>query len=487
MASATSLSSPGIGSGLDVNAIVSGLLAVEQRPVVALQKAEAKLQAKLSGFGQIQSLTSALNDALSVLAKPDTFKQTTSSSSDATAVGIGSTNSAANGNYSVSVTSLAAGQTLVSPNGQFTAGTDVVGTGTLTIRLGDWNNTDPPTSFTPKVGSSDVVISIDSTSQTLQGVRDKINAANAGVTASIVNDASGARLSIRSNTTGETNGFRINVAETGAAGLARLQYDPQTIVAPGAPTLNYAQAASNSVATINGIPVSSTTDTLTDAIPGLTFRFGKITSSPVTVSVSTNVDSARSAVNRFVSAYNDFAKVVGGQTSYDASTKKAGQFQGDATTVGLLNQVRSYIAQSSTASSTFGSFSSIGLELQKDGSIKVNSSKLESALNNFPELSKALGDAGSGATSSIGLAKRMGAYTDGLLAATGTFPSRTKSLQASIAANTKDQQRLSDRIADTEKRLRAQYTALDTTMSKYNALNKYVTQQFSNNNNNNNN
>jgi flagellar hook-associated protein 2 len=484
MATSTSLSSPGIGSGLDVNGIVSGLMAVEQRPIVNLQKAEAKLQAKLSGFGQMQSLTSSLNDSLAALSRADTFTQTSASASDPSTVAVGSSNVATAGNYSVTVTSLAAAQTLVSSQGQFTSGSDVVGTGTITIRLGDWNNTTPPTTFTPKAGSSDIAITIDSSSQTLQGIRDKINAANAGVTASIVNDASGARLSIRSNTTGETNGFRINVSETGATGLNRLQYDPETLPALS-PSMTYAQAAANSEGTINGIAVSSTTDTLSEAIPGLTFRFVKKTTTPVTVGVSTNTEAIRSAVNRFVSAYNEFSKFLTSQTSYDAASKKAGQFQGDATAVGMLTQVRSLLSGSSNASATFGTFSSIGLELQKDGSIKVNASKLDAALSNLPELSKALTTVGGGATSN-GLAKRMSSYTEGLISATGTLQSQTKSLQTSIAANTKDQQRLSDRLAQTEQRLRAQYTALDTTMSKYTALNKYVTQQFSNNNNNNN-
>ena len=488
MVTSTSLSSPGIGSGLDVNSIVSGLLAVEQRPIQILQRSEAKLQAKLSGFGQIQSLASTLNDALSTLSKPETFTQTIANSSDSTSVSVGSSTAATAGAYSVSVTKLASAQTLVSTVGQFTAATDVVGAGTLTIRLGDWNNVTPPAQpsvFTPKAGSSDVVIAIDSAHQTLQDVRDKINGANAGVTASIVTDSSGSRLSIRSNSTGDVNGFRINVAESGAAGLARLQYDPQTIVAPGAPQLSYAQAASNAEGSINGIPISSETDSVSEAVPGVTLRFNKVTTSPVTVNVTTNVDAIRAAVNKLATAYNDFSNVVGEQTSYNASTKKAGLFQGDASAVGLLNQVRSNVSQSSAASSTFASFSSIGLEFQKDGSLKVNSTKLEAALTNLPELSKALTNTGTGGND-IGLAKRFGTYTSGLLAATGTFTSQTRSLQASIAANTKEQQRVNDRLALTEQRLRAQYSALDVTMSKYTALNKYVAQQFSNFNNGNN-
>ncbi len=484
MASATSLSSPGIGSGLDVNTIISGLMAVEQRPLILLQKGEAKLQAKLSGFGQIQSLASSLNDALKVLTLGDVFKQTIANSSDSTTVAAASSNAVA-ASYAVTVQNLASTQTLVSGSGQFAAATDVVGTGTLTLRLGAWNApvfpATTPTAFTPKAGSSDINISIGVGEETLSGVRDKINAANAGVTASIVTDVSGSRLSIRSNDTGEANGFRLTVAETGAAGLGRLGFDPENAIND----MSYAQAAANSRATINGIAVTSTTDSISDAITGVSLRLGKVTSTPVNVTVSNNTEAAKAALNRLASAYNDFAKTLGEQTGYNASTKKAGQFQGDSTAVGLLNQVRSMLTQSSTASATFSDMSSIGLEFQKDGTIKVNSTKLDNAVKNLPELSTALGNV-SGAPASTGLAKRLNDYTEGLLAATGSFPTRTKSIQASITANSKDQQRVSDRLALTEQRLRAQYTALDKTMSKYNALNKYVTQQFSNNNNNNN-
>lgn len=479
MATATSLSSPGIGSGLDVNGIISGLMAVEQRPITLLQRAEAKLQAKLSGFGQIQSMASSLNDALKVLTQGDVFKQTMANSSDPAAVSAGSTASAIAASYSITVQNLASTQTLVSGSGQFTAATDVVGTGTLTLRLGAWNApvlpATTPTAFTPKAGSSDIAIAIDTADQTLEGVRDKINAAAAGVTASIVTDASGSRLSIRSNETGEANGFRLTVAETGTPGLGRLGFDPENAINDMA----YAQAAANSRATINGIAVTSTTDSVSDAITGVSLRLGKVTTSPVNVIVSTNTEGAKAAINRLASAYNDFAKFVGQQTSYDPATKRAGQFQGDSTTVSLLNQVRGLITQSSTASSTFDSFSSMGLELQKDGSIKVNSTKLDNAVKNLPEVAKALGAVG-GDSATTGLATRMGQYMTGLLDSSGSFSTRTKSLQTSIAANTKDQQAASARLALTEQRLRAQYTALDSTMSKYNALNKYVTQQFAN-------
>jgi flagellar hook-associated protein 2 len=479
MVTATSLSSPGIGSGLDVNTIISGLMAVEQRPITLLQRAEAKLQSKLSGFGQIQSLASSLNDALKVLTLGDVFKQTIANSSDSTAVSAAATVAATAASYSITVQRLASTQTLVSGSGQFDAPTDVVGTGTLTLRLGAWNSvsaTDTtPTTFSPKAGSSDIAIAIDTASQTLEGVRDKINAAAAGVTASIVTDASGSRLSIRSNETGRTNGFRLTVAETGAAGLGRLGFDPESAVNDMA----YAQAAANSRAVINGIAVTSTTDSVSDAITGVSLRLGKVTTSPVNVTVSANTEAAKAAINRLASAYNDFTAFVGQQTSYDPATKRAGQFQGDSTTVSLLNQVRGLITQSSTASATLGSFSNMGLELQKDGSIKVNSTKLDNAVRDLPELAKALG-AVSGDTATTGLATRMGQYMTGLLDASGSFSSRTKSLQTSIASNTKDQQAVSARLVLVEQRLRAQYTALDSTMSKYNALNKYVTQQFAN-------
>ena len=472
-----SISSAGIGSGLDVSSIVSSLMAVETQPLTKLQTVASTMQTKLSAFGQMQSFVSSFRDAAAQLQTASNYAVTTATSSDTTSVGASSTTKAIPGSYAVSVTSLASTQSTVSASGQFSAGTDAVGTGSITISLGTWST--GQASFTPKSGSTAVVIPIGASENTLAGIRDKINAANAGVSATLVTDATGTRLALQSSATGAANGFRVTVsdddaANTDALGLSRLAFDP-----PSATTgTTLTQSAVNTKASINGIAVETTGSTLSDVVDGMTFNLSKVTTTPVTVSVTRNTDSVKSLVTNFVAAYNALASFLSSATSYDASTKTAALLQGDATTTGLQNQLRSMVAQAGKASGTFGTLSDIGLEFQKDGRLKVNDTKLSAALSNLPELTKAMTNVDTATPTNNGFAKSLTAWADGLLGSTGSLTGKTKSIQSQIASNQKDQDNLSTRLTAIEARIRAQYTALDTTMSNANALSKYVTQQI---------
>ncbi|HZW72743.1 MAG TPA: flagellar cap protein FliD N-terminal domain-containing protein, partial [Caldimonas sp.] len=188
------ISSAGIGSGLDVNSIVTQLMTVEKQPLTALQATQATMQTQLSAFGQMQSLVSALQDAAKPLFNTDSFALSSASSSDPTSVSAGTTTKAVPGIYSVAVSSLSSTQTIVSSGNAFTDANAVVGTGSLTIRLGTWNA--DRTAFTPATGSSDITVPIGASENTLAGIRDKINAANAGVSATVITDASGSRLAL---------------------------------------------------------------------------------------------------------------------------------------------------------------------------------------------------------------------------------------------------------------------------------------------------
>ena len=472
-----SISSAGIGSGLDVSSIVSSLMAVETQPLTKLQTVASTMQTKLSAFGQMQSFVSSFRDAAAQLQTASNYAVTTATSSDTTSVGASSTTKAIPGSYAVSVTALASTQSTVSASGQFSAGTDAVGTGSITISLGTWST--GQTSFTAKSGSTDVVIPIGASENTLAGIRDKINAANAGVSATLVTDATGTRLALQSSATGAANGFRVTVsdddaANTDALGLSRLAFDP-----PSATTgTTLTQSAANTKASINGIAVETTGSTLSDVVDGMTFNLSKVTTTPVTVSVTRNTDSVKSLMTNFVGAYNALASFLSSATSYDASTKTAALLQGDATTTGLQNQLRSMVAQAGKGSSAFGTLSDIGLEFQKDGRLKVNDTKLSAALSNLPELTKAMTNVDTATPTNNGFAKSLTAWADGLLGSTGSLTGKTKSIQSQIASNQKDQDNLSTRLTAIEARIRAQYTALDTTMSNANALSKYVTQQI---------
>jgi flagellar hook-associated protein 2 len=474
----TGLSSPGVGSGLDVNSIVSQLVALERRPIQVLQSTATRLQTQLSGMGQLQSLFSALRDAASALAKPEAFAVMAATSSDSAvaAATISTTVAPTAGTYSVVATSLAAGQTLASNAGQFLAATDLVGSGTLTLRLGAWN--DALTGFTPKAGSVDVPITVVA-GDTLATLRDKINATNAGVSAALITDTTGVRLTIRSTATGTENGFRLSAADddlmnADAAGLSRLAYDPQN----GATQIARPSAAADARATINGIDVRSATDTFDGVVEGLSIKLSKPSTSAVTLTVSKNTESVRQLVNRFAGAFNGVAKFLAGQTGYNAETKQAGLFQGDSSVVGLQSQLRGLLTGTSLASTEFQTLSSLGLELQKDGTVTVNATRLDAALTKLPEVASALSRNTDGQPMLTGAATRFKTWADGLLDATGALPSRNKSIKDRISSNQRDQERMEQRVSMVEKRLRAQYQSLDETMSRANALNSYVSQQM---------
>lgn len=474
---AGTISSAGIGSGLDVSGIIDKLMAVERQPIVKLQTAASKMQTQLSAMGQIQSLVSAFSDATKPLLTADSYSATTATSADLTAITASSTAKAVPGSYSVNVTALASAQTLASAAGQFAAATNTVGTGSLTIRLGSWNA--GQTAFTPKTGSTDLTIPIAAGKDTLADVRDAINAANAGVRASIITDASGVRLALQSTSSGAENGFRITVADddgnaTDNLGLSRLAFDPPG----GAGQMTLTAAAANTTATINGIAVSSTSAQLTDVIEGVTFNLNKVTTAPVVVTVAKNNGTLKSAVTAFVAAYNALNTFIGETTRFDAEKKQAALLQGDRTALGVQSQLRAMLGGAGSSSTVFTTLSQIGLEFQRDGSLKINDAKLEAAQANPTELRKMLANADAATPSKYGFAKRITEWADEVLGTDGSLPARKTSIQKRIAANQKDLERFEDRLTQVEARLRRQYNALDTTMANANALSRYVTQQI---------
>lgn len=471
------LSSPGVGSGLDVNSIVSQLVAIERKPIGKLQTNAQRLQTQISGIGQLQSLTSAVRDTASALADPkvfDSFSTTSSDPSVVTATTSASGTPAA-GVYSIATVSPAAAQTVATAKGDFASSTALVGEGTLTIQRGSW--VPDLSAFTAKVDAPPVAITV-AASDTLAQLRDKINAVGAGVTAAIVVDTTGARLSLRSTATGADNGFRITTVDadgqnTDAAGLSRLAFDP-----PGGTTRTTRPvAAADAVASVNGIEVRSATDTFDGAIEGVSFTLKKAPASEIALTVGANTDSVRALVSRFVAAYNALAKFLSAQTGYDAETKQAGLFQGDSGVVGIYNQMRSLVGAGSLASPSLRNLSSLGIELQKDGTLQISPGRLESALKNLPELASSLSRDVFGQPMLSGSMVRFKNWADGMLGTSGALPGKTKSLKARLDDNQRQQQRLEDRISMVEKRLRAQYTALDTTVAQANSLSSYVSQQ----------
>lgn len=469
-----SLSSPGIGSGLDVNSIISQLMAIERKPIDNLQTKAYQIQAQISEYGKLQSATSALRDAALKLTSNDTWGQTTGTSSNAAAVGVTVKSGAATGNFTLEVQSLAKAQSLSS--GIFASSADLAGAGNLHIELGSWGP--GQTSFTPKAGSTAVDIAIEA-GDTLTQVRDKINNAGAGITAMILTDGSGSRLLLRSTATGTENAFRTSVTDadgndTDSAGLSALAFDPSASNA----VMTQTEAAANASATLNGLAISSASNTLTDIVDGVSLTLNSTTTGPATISVKQDSDALKRSVQAFVDAYNAYAKLIGSELKYDDATKTAGPLQGDSSAASMQRQMRALVGASTGASSVFGRISDVGLELQRDGTLSIDAGKLDAALANLPELKKLFANTDLAVPANNGIAYQFRQLGDLLLGADGTLTTRTEGLQKQIALNQDQQDTLERRAAQTEARLRAQYTALDATIGRLNSMSNYVTQQI---------
>ncbi|MEO5880947.1 MAG: flagellar filament capping protein FliD [Caldimonas sp.] len=466
------ISSAGIGSGLDVNSIITQLMAIEQRPLNTLQTKATTIQSTVSEYGKIKSTISTLRDLASKLASLTTWAQTTTNSSG-TAVSAASNGSAA-GSYTVEVQKLASVQTLATGVGPATT---PLGGGTLRIELGTWGA--GQTSFTPKAGATAIDVTIAAT-DTLADVRDKINAAGAGVTALVMTDSAGSRLLIRSNTTGAENAFRTLVTDddggnNDATGLSKLAFDPSAGVA----LMTQSQTAADAAATVNGLPVTSTSNTLASIVDGLTLTLNAETLGPVTVNVVTDTESLKKTLTEFAAAYTAVVKLIATDTKYDPVSKKGGLLQGDSAAVGMQRQLRILAGSASAASATFAHLSDAGLELQADGSMTVNLTKLDAALANVPELKKMFSSSSLTDPTLDGFGKRFRTIADTMIGIDGALTTRTDGLGQQLQRNQKDQDALEIRLAAIEKRYRAQYTALDTAMARLSTQSSYITQQIS--------
>ncbi|MBX3621901.1 MAG: flagellar filament capping protein FliD [Rhizobacter sp.] len=242
------------------------------------------------------------------------------------------------------------------------------------------------------------------------------------------------------------------------------------------------QAAADAQLKINGLDVTSPTNTLTDVVQGLTINLLQPTTGAAQITVAQDNDALKKSVDTFVESYNALAKMLRTQTKYDEATQKAGSLQGDSTAVGLQRQLRNVLTSESPASSVYETINAIGITLQADGTLKVDSTKLTAALNTNPAEVKKLFSAYTPQVNENdpdvnGIATRLRIYADKVLGLDGSLTSKTEGLNTSLKLNQKRQDELTDRLALTEARLRAQYTTLDTNMAKMSALNSYITNQ----------
>lgn len=469
-------STPGVGSGLDVNAIVNQMVAVERQPLQKLQQRATAIQSQVSSWGKLKSQLDTLNTAVTRLATASTWTQSSVSSADATAVSasLATTGAASPGRYSIQLSQLAQEQSLASAT--LAASSDL--RGRLTIELGAFDSASPP-GFTPRAGATALQLDFTENPTSLASVRDAINAANAGVRATILNDGAGQRLVLSGSETGQERGFRVSVSDPNAVGstsLSALAYD-------GGPssTMALTRAARNSSFSINGVSLSTSTNTLDGTIDGLRVQLLKA-GTTTDLTVETDAAAQKKALEDFVSAYNTLNNQIAADTAYDAAAKKGGPLFGDAGALAVRRALRDMIGQSSTASAVMSRLTSLGMDIKREGTISVNATALGNALTRPAEVGKLMAAAGSGTEESKGLAVRLKAAIDPLLANDGLVDNRSESLRERLKRNQSDQDRLSDRVEATRQRLLRVYQSLDGRVAQLNGLGSYVAQQFGNRN-----
>ena len=473
MATSGSITSIGIGSGLDATSIISKLMQVESLGLARLKTQTDGINTTLSNVGKLQSHVATLRDKANALVAPTLWTGTTATSSDSAAVKASTGVAAPPGSYAVQVNRLASGQTLASA--AFAARDTALGAGTLRIELGRYADDG---GFTARSGATPLTLTLGPGDSSLEAIRDRINAAGVGVTAGIVQDAGGARLTLRSRETGAESAFRITATEAvddgnPATGLSALAYDAGVASSPMRRTV----VAANAEVEVNGIAISSARNTLENVVEGLSLTLGKTTSAPVQVEVAADTTAIKTAITEFVTAFNTVGSFIRTQTAYNEDAKKGGPLQGDQGVLALQSQLRGVINEASSASAAFNRLSDIGLVLKTDGTLETKTGKLDNALGNLGELRKLLTTDGSGSGDS-GFVRRFKRLADNTLGMQGLFDARTTSLRQRVSSLDKAQDAEQQRLDAVEARLKRQYTALDTKMANLSGLGNYVTQQI---------
>ncbi|MGB4059433.1 MAG: flagellar filament capping protein FliD [Burkholderiaceae bacterium] len=468
------ISSAGIGSGLDVSSIVTQLMNLEKQPLTQLQTKASGLQTKLSAYGTVKSALSALQSAASGLLDPAGWKAKTFTSDNTAAVDGTATSGALATSFSLKVTNMA--QVQSARAAPLTANTAIGSDGRMDIQLGNWSGTN----FTAGSGSA-ISVSVASTDK-LSDIATKINGAGAGVTAVVVKTGGDEQLLLRGNTTGAAAGFQIKTYDgggtaitDGTTGVGKFAYDYSS-TNTAFYGMTQTQAAQDASVEIDGIVVTSATNTVADAVPGVTLNLKAKTTTAATITVGDDTASIKAKLEALQTAYNKVVTTLSDLTKYDTSSKKAGTLQGDSTAVGIQSVLRSMLGTNGPTGNAFGRLSDAGLELQRDGTLSINSTKLDKALKNLPELNTFF-TASTGSASSDGMARRLNSFVQQANGVDGNVSGRSSALQSAISRNSKDQDAMNLRLTKRQANLYAQYNALDTKMGSLSSMSSFITQQ----------
>ncbi|MEM7209376.1 MAG: flagellar filament capping protein FliD [Pseudomonadota bacterium] len=454
------ITSAGIGSGLDIEGLITQLVTAEGQPAVnRLDQQEAGYQAELSGLGLLSSALSQFQSSLTDLKDLDSFQPRTATSSDESVFTASASNTAVAGEYQIQVLATAEAQKLSTAG--FADSDAEVGTGTLT--------------FTINGESFDVII--DENNKTLAGIRDAVNEAgdNTGVSATIVNVDDGfggteSRLVLTATQSGTDNTVNVTV----------LDDDGDSADANGLSTLTNVNltelnAAVDAQIEVDGQSVTRSSNTINDAIEGVTLELEKADiGTNRSLSIELDKSSLTSSVNEFIAAYNSLGSTVAQLSFYDAASDTAGVLLGDATLRNIDSQVSLQITQTVAAvTGGFNSLSSIGITTNANGDLELDSEVFDAAVDsNFDDIGTLFAD------ETDGIAVKLDSLLSAYLDTDGILNARTEGLQTSIDEIDESRERLSDRLIRIEARYRAEFTALDALVANFQATSDFLTQQL---------
>lgn len=443
MATNSTISSLGVGAGLDLNTMLSKLMAAEQQPLVAVSTKINTANTKISAFGKLQSALSTLQTAAQTFSSPSKLSAYTASSSDETVLTGSTSFSASAGTYSIEVTQLAKAQKDFS---QTYASSTSFGAGTLNFTIG---------------GTAQTGITIDASS-TIQDIRTAINDAQIGITASVISTGSSDRL-VLSGTQGSSGAFSLSVSGSTDANLQALATFDRTTAG-----LLWSDAT-DAAAKIDGVAVTSSSNTLTSSLNGVTLNLLKLGTS--TLSVKSDPTAMSTSVKAFVDAYNTVNSYIKSNNAYNSTTKTAQPLNGEST----VRSIQSLLATTRTStpsalsSATFKTLSEIGVSVASDGSMSLDSTKLNTAMSKSTQSVKAT-------LAAYGAAFDTSLTT--ILKTSGLMKSRLDGLNSAVGLYNKQADAIQLRLNAVEKRYRAQFTALDTTMGSLQTTSSYLTQQL---------
>ncbi len=449
------ITSQGIGSGLNISAIVSSLTqayGAAQNNQLATQ--QTNLQTQVSAFGTFSSALATLQATLGALETPSQLAGYSAAVADKTVATATASSTATAGQYTMQVQNLATAATLTSQ--AFSNSSTVVGTGTLTLA----------------VGSNSTSITIDSTNDTLAGIATAINGAqnNPGVSASVISTTSGARLVLSGTTTGAANA--ITVTESGGnGGLSPLIYDPSSATT----NLTQTQAAQDANFTLNGYPATSASNIVTGAVSGVTIDLvgQSAANTSTTLTVSPDTTAAATSIGTFVTALNGVLSAVQQLTAYDPTSKTAGPLQGNATLESFQNQLANILdTLKNGAPGGINSLSSIGVAANTQGTYDTNSTTMSNALGaNLTAVGNLLGGTG-------GIATRIDSLITQYTQPGGLLSTINQGLQTGLQNVASAQAQLNAQLATYSATLTAQYNAMDTAVARLKQMQTYLTAQF---------